>query len=117
MYTPIAVCVDDDPTTARVVHDTLRNLGYHVAMASTKLEAIRLAQELKPALAYVSNEMHGIDAMQLYRDMQQVSHRTKGILMTAFATGLMVMLTDHTGVNQVMMKPTASASLTLPLDD
>lgn len=117
MYTPIAVCVDDDPSTARVVYNTLCDLGYRVEMASSKQEAIRLAQELKPALAYVSNEMSGIDAMELYRDMQQVSHRTKGILMTAAATGLMVMLADHAGVNQVMMKPTAEVGFTLPLDD
>jgi DNA-binding response OmpR family regulator len=107
MYTPIAVCVDNDPNTAHVVQETLRRLGYRVEIAHTQADAVRLAQEFKPALAYVSNEMHGIDAMEVYRDMQQVSKRTRGILMTAVTTGLMVMLTDHTGVNQVMMKPTS----------
>lgn len=117
MYIPIAVCVDDDPTTARLVHDALRGLGYRVELASNKTDALRLAEELKPALAYVSNEMHGIDAMELYRDMQQVSTRTKGILMTTLAAGLMVMVTDHKGINQVLVKPTEGMTFTMPVDE
>ena len=108
MYTPVAVCVDNDPNTASVVQETLSRLGYRVEIAHTQADAVRLANEFKPALAYVSNEMNGIDAMEVYRDMQQVSKRTRGILMTAVAAGLMVILADHTGINQVMMKPTES---------
>ncbi len=106
MYPRIAVCVDNDPNTSRIVQETLHNLGYHVEMASSRTEALRLAHEFKPTLAYVSNEMTGIDALELYRAMQQVSHRTKGILTAGITNGHMALVTDHVGIDQVIIKTT-----------
>lgn len=117
MYHRIAVCIDDDPHTMRIVQQTLRRMGYRVEIAHSRAEAIRLASELKPALAYVSNEMDGIDAMALYHNMQKVSERTKGLLLTSLGTSYMVMVTGQHGVNQVLVKPIDQFPLMLPADE
>lgn len=107
MYTPVAVCVDDDPTTASIVRETLSKLGYRVEMATNRAEAVRLAEELKPALAYVSDELHDVEAMELYHAIQAVSQHTQGILCSDLETGMVAFLTGKQGIHQVLLKPAA----------
>jgi PAS domain S-box-containing protein len=69
--TPIIILNLDDTEAIRYARSrTLRNAGYHVVEAGTGLEALRLAEELRPGLAILDVRLPDISGLEVCRRLR-----------------------------------------------
>ena len=105
--TPLVLVVDDDPDILDLVRYRLERSGYAVATASDGLEAVRLAGELRPALAVLDVMMPSLNGFEVTRRLRaepETSH-IPVILLTAKAQEEDVQEGFASGADDYLRKP------------
>lgn len=105
--TPLVLVVDDDPDILDLVRYRLERSGYAVATASDGLEAVRLAGELRPALAVLDVMMPSLNGFEVTRRLraEPETSRIPVILLTARAQEEDVQEGFASGADDYLRKP------------
>lgn len=105
--TPLVLVVDDDPDILDLVRYRLERSGYAVATASDGLEAVRLAGELRPALAVLDVMMPSLNGFEVTRRLraEPETARIPVILLTARAQEEDVQEGFASGADDYLRKP------------
>lgn len=102
--TRLLVC-DDDRSNSHLVSRCLRAEGYEVDVAGNGEEALKLVERNHYALAVLDYQMPGMDGVELYHHIRELSPSTVGIFLTAFTTLDIVYPAIKAGVESVLAKP------------
>lgn len=105
--------VEDDPDMLVAFQDILEGSGYSVTTAANGKDALRLLQEIKPALIMSDITMPGMDGIELYRAVRE---RPEGaaipfIFLTARGTREDIFAAKALGVDDYITKPTTRHEL------
>jgi DNA-binding response OmpR family regulator len=104
---PLVLVADDDPDILDLVRYRLERSGYAVATAEDGVEALRLADELSPALAVIDVMMPSLDGFEVTKRLREVP-ATAGIpviLLTARAQEEDVQQGFASGADDYLRKP------------
>lgn len=104
---PLVLVADDDPDILDLVRYRLERSGYTVATAVDGNEAVRLAQELEPALAVLDVMMPCLNGFEVTRRLREnaVTARIPVILLTAKAQEADVQEGFAAGADDYIRKP------------
>ena len=105
--TPLVLVADDDPDVLDLVRYRLERSGYAVATAVDGAEAVRLADELSPALAVLDVMMPCLNGYEVTRRLRE-NPATAGIpviLLTAKAQEADVQEGFDAGADDYIRKP------------
>lgn len=97
--------VDDDVDTCRNLSDILTDLGYRVDIAHDGLSALDLVKDNRYDVALLDLKMPGMDGLELYRRIKQLSSGTVAIIVTAYASTTASTQALMAGAWQVLAKP------------
>ena len=105
--------VEDDPAMLVAFRDILEGSGYTVTTAANGKDALRLLQEVKPALILSDIAMPGMDGIELYKAIRQ---RPEGaavpfIFVTARGTREDIFAAKALGVDDYITKPATRTEL------
>ncbi len=105
--------VEDDPAMLVAFRDILEGSGYVVTTAANGKDALRLLQEVKPALILSDIAMPGMDGIELYKAIRQ---RPEGaavpfIFVTARGTREDIFAAKALGVDDYITKPATRTEL------
>jgi DNA-binding NtrC family response regulator len=84
--TPRILIVDDEVDTCANLSDIFADLGYEVETAHDGLTALKLAEQKHFDVALLDLRMPGMDGLELYRRLKELSAGTVAIVVTAYAT-------------------------------
>lgn len=104
---PLVLVADDDPDILDLVRYRLERSGYAVATATDGVEALRLADELSPALAVLDVMMPALTGFEVTRRLRETP-ATAGIpviLLTARAQEADVQEGFANGADDYLRKP------------
>lgn len=104
---PLVLVADDDPDILDLVRYRLERSGYAVATATDGAEALRLADELSPALAVLDVMMPALTGFEVTRRLREMP-ATAGIpviLLTARAQEADVQEGFASGADDYLRKP------------
>jgi two-component system, NtrC family, response regulator HydG len=82
---PRILVVDDEVDTCSNLSDILGELGYSVDVAYDGLSALELIKQRSYDVALLDLRMPGMDGLELYRKIREVSAKTVAIVVTAYA--------------------------------
>jgi DNA-binding response OmpR family regulator len=102
---PHLLIVDDEPDICANMADILRDLGYQVDVAYDGPGALELVQRNRYDLALLDLRMPGMDGLELYRRIKQLSSGTVAIIVTAYATSETAASALAAGAWRVLSKP------------
>jgi two-component system response regulator HydG len=102
--------VDDEPDTCANLCDILTDLGYQVDTAHDGFAALELVRKHSYDLALLDLRMPGMDGLELYRRMREISAGTVAIV-TAYATSDTAKSILAAGAWQIVPKPVNIGSL------
>lgn len=97
--------VDDEPDTCANLADILADLGYEVDAANDGLAALELVKRQAYDVALLDLRMPGMDGLELYRRMRDVSAETVAIVVTAYASSETAKSVLATGAWKILPKP------------
>ena len=105
--------VEDDPEMLVAFQEILEGSGYSVTTAANGKDALRLLQEIKPALIMSDITMPGMDGIELYKAVRE---RPEGaaipfIFLTARGTREDIFAAKALGVDDYITKPTTRNEL------
>jgi DNA-binding response OmpR family regulator len=103
--------VDDEPDTCENLSDILRDLGYRVDTAHDGLAALALVEKNTYDVALLDLRMPGMDGLELYRRVRQISAETVAIVVTAYATSDVAKSVLAAGAWRILPKPVNIGSL------
>jgi two-component system, NtrC family, response regulator HydG len=103
--------VDDEPDTCENLSDILTDLGYQVDMANDGFAALELVKKHPYDVALLDLRMPGMDGLELYRRMREVSAETVAIVVTAYASSDTAKSVLATGAWKILPKPVSIGSL------
>ncbi len=106
--------VDDDADTCANLADIFTDFGYTVDVAYNGLAALELVRQNAYDLALLDLKMPGMDGLELYRRIREISAGTVAIVITAFASSETVTSILDAGAWQLLSKPVDISKL-LPL--
>ena len=106
-HPPILV-VDDKPDNAHIIRDYLEARGYPITVAYNGDEAMKVFEEVKPAVVLLDVMMPGRDGWQVCREMKQ--HPTLGrnvrvVMVTALDDWVNKRQALQTGADDYVEKP------------
>lgn len=106
-HPPILV-VDDNPDNAHIIRDYLEARGYPITVAYNGDEAMKVFEEVKPAVVLLDVMMPGRDGWQVCREMKQ--HPTLGrnvrvVMVTALDDWVNKRQALQTGADDYVEKP------------
>ncbi len=104
---PLVLVADDDPDILDLVRYRLERSGYAVATAADGVEALRLADELSPALAVLDVMMPALNGFEVTKRLRETP-ATAGIpviLLTARAQEADVQEGFASGADDYLRKP------------
>lgn len=106
-HPPILV-VDDNPDNAHIIRDYLEARGYPITVAYSGDEAMKVFEEVKPAVVLLDVMMPGRDGWQVCREMKQ--HPTLGrnvrvVMVTALDDWVNKRQALQTGADDYVEKP------------
>lgn len=107
LHPPILV-VDDNPDNAHIIRDYLEARGYPITVAYNGDEAMKVFEEVKPAVVLLDVMMPGRDGWQVCREMKQ--HPTLGrtvrvVMVTALDDWVNKRQALQTGADDYVEKP------------
>jgi DNA-binding NtrC family response regulator len=108
---PRILIVDDEPDTCSNLSDILSDIGYEVDTAHDGFAALELAKKRSYDLALLDLKMPGMDGLELYRRMREISAGTVAIVVTAYATSDTAKSIMAAGAWQIVPKPVNTGSL------
>ena len=103
--------VDDEPDTCANLSDILTDLGYHVDTAHDGFAALELVKKQPYDVALLDLRMPGMDGLELYRRMREVSAGTVAIVVTAYAGSDTAKSIRAAGAWQIVPKPVDTGNL------
>ncbi|HEX5102696.1 MAG TPA: response regulator [Pirellulaceae bacterium] len=104
-YTHRILIVDDEADTCANLSDILTDLGYQVDTANDGFAALELVKENAYDIALLDLRMPGMDGVQLYRRIREISAGTVAIVVTAYASSDTARSARAAGAWQVLPKP------------
>ena len=106
-HSPLVLVADDDPDILDLVRYRLERSGYAVATAADGVEALRLADELSPALAVLDVMMPALNGFEVTKRLREAP-ATAGIpviLLPARAQEADVQAGFASGADDYLRKP------------
>jgi two-component system response regulator HydG len=97
--------VDDEPDTCANLSDILTDLGYQVDTANDGFAALDLVKKNAYDIALLDLRMPGMDGLELYRKIRQISAETVAIVVTAYASSDTAQSVLSTGAWKIVPKP------------
>jgi two-component system, NtrC family, response regulator HydG len=97
--------VDDEPDTCANLADILMDQGYQVDTAQDGFEALDLVRERAYDVALLDLRMPGMDGLELYRRIREISAGTVAIVVTAYASSDTAQSILTAGAWQIIPKP------------
>jgi len=104
MTLPILL-VDDDPDACATAAKILWAYGYQADIAHDGPTALKLIERKPYALAIIDYELPGMNGLEMFRRMRQISPVLSGIFLTGHTTLDVVYPAIEAGVLQVLAKP------------
>jgi DNA-binding NtrC family response regulator len=97
--------VDDEPDTCANLSDILTDVGYQVDTAQDGVSALELVRRHAYDVALLDLRMPGMDGLELYRRMREVSAETVAIVVTAYTSSETAKSVLATGAWKILPKP------------
>ena len=97
--------MDDEPDTCANLSDILTDLGYQVDTAYDGFAALELVKKHAYDIALLDLRMPGMDGLELYRRIRQISAETVAIVVTAYASSDTAKSVLSTGAWKIVPKP------------
>jgi two-component system, NtrC family, response regulator HydG len=108
---PRLLIVDDEPDTCANLSDIFTDLGYQVDTAHDGFAALELVQSKPYDVALLDLRMPGMDGLELYRRIREISAGTVAIVVTAYASSDTATAVRAAGAWQIVPKPVNIAKL------
>jgi CheY-like chemotaxis protein len=113
MSPAIGLVVDDDEQVRRFFAEVLRRHGMHVVEASSALQALALAQTVRPSFVVTDIQMPGLNGVELCRRMRDDAATADVVLVVVSGAGLdQFEAAVAAGYDVVLPKPCPPALLT-----
>jgi DNA-binding response OmpR family regulator len=103
--------VDDEPDTCANLSDILTDLGFQVDTAHDGFAALELVRQNPYDIALLDLRMPGMDGLELYRRIREISAETVAIVVTAYAASDTAKSVLATGAWRIVPKPVNIGSL------
>jgi two-component system, NtrC family, response regulator HydG len=103
--------VDDEPDTCANLSDILTDLGYEVDTAHDGFAALERIKHKTYDIALLDLRMPGMDGLELYRRIREVSAGTVAIVVTAYASSDTAKSVMSAGAWKIVPKPVNIGSL------
>jgi two-component system, NtrC family, response regulator HydG len=103
--------VDDEPDTCANLSDILTDLGYEVDTAHDGFAALELIKKNAYDIALLDLRMPGMDGLELYQRIREISAGTVAIVVTAYATSDTAKSVLSAGAWKIVSKPVNIGSL------
>jgi len=97
--------VDDEPDTCANLSDILSDLGYQVDTAHDGFAALELVKKNAYDVALLDLRMPGMDGLELYRRIREISAGTVAIVVTAYTTSDTAKSVCAAGAWRIVPKP------------
>lgn len=97
--------VDDEQDTCANLSDILTDLGYEVDTANDGFAALELVKQRPYDVALLDLRMPGMDGLELYRRMRDISAETVAIVVTAYASSDTAKSVLASGAFKILSKP------------
>jgi CheY-like chemotaxis protein len=97
--------VDDEADTCANLSDIFTDLGYQVDTANDGFAALELVKKNAYDIALLDLRMPGMDGVELYRRIREISAGTVAIVVTAYASSDTAKTARAAGAWQVLPKP------------
>ena len=111
MILPQILIVDDEPDTCDNLSDIFTDLGYAVDIAHEGFTALDLVSKKHYDVALLDLKMPGMDGLELYRRLRQISAGTVAIVVTAYASSSTANEVLKAGAWRILSKPVDFGSL------
>jgi len=98
------LAVDDELTLRETLEYNLKRQGYSVVLASTGLEALRLAREIHPDLVILDLALPGMDGLEVCRTLRRES-QVPILMLTARSEEIDRVLGLELGADDYLTKP------------
>ena len=102
---PRLLIVDDEPDACANLSDIFVDLGYEVDVAYDALTALELVEKNTYDVALLDLKMPGMDGLELYRRVRQLSAETVAIVVTAYANSGTAASVLDSGAWKILSKP------------
>lgn len=102
---PYILIVDDEADACANLSDILTDLGYRVDVAHDGPSALELVKKHTYDIALLDLKMPGMNGVELYKRIRQVSAGTVAIVVTAFAGSAIAKEALDAGAAEVVAKP------------
>jgi DNA-binding NtrC family response regulator len=102
---PRILIVDDEPDTCANLSDILTDLGYEVDTGHDGFAALELVKKNGYDIALLDLRMPGMDGLELYQRMREISAGTVAIVVTAYASSDTAKSVLAAGAWQIVPKP------------
>jgi len=97
--------VDDDPGMTETMQDILGDMGYDVAVAEDGFRAIEMIKERAYDVALMDIKMPGINGVETFKEVKEISPSTSVIMMTAYSVEDLVKEALDEGAYGIIYKP------------
>jgi DNA-binding response OmpR family regulator len=104
-HIPRILIVDDEPDTCENLADIFTDVGYKVDTAPDGFAALDLVKRHTYDVALLDLRMPGMDGLELYRRMREISAGTVAIVVTAYASSDTARSVLSAGAWRIMSKP------------
>jgi DNA-binding NtrC family response regulator len=108
---PQLLVVDDEQDTCANLADIFTDLGYDVDVAYDGPSALELVKRKTYDIALLDLKMPGMDGLELFRRIKEISHGTVAIVVTAYATSDTARKILDAGAWRIMPKPVDFSAL------
>jgi two-component system response regulator HydG len=108
---PRILIVDDEPDTCANLSDIFTDMGYQVDTAPDGFQALELVKRHSYDVALLDLRMPGMDGLELYRRIREISAGTVAIVVTAYASSDTAASVRAAGAWQIAPKPVNIARL------
>jgi DNA-binding NtrC family response regulator len=102
---PRIIIVDDEADTCENLSDIFADLGYAVDVAQDGLAALRLFEQKSYDIALLDLRMPGMNGLELYRRIKQISAGTVAMIVTAYAASDTACSALEAGAWKLIPKP------------
>ncbi len=97
--------VDDDDGMTETMSDIFSDMGHDVAIAADGHRAIEIIKEKAFDIIFMDIRMSGINGVEAFKQVKEISPSTRVIMMTAYSVEDLVKEALREGAYGVMYKP------------
>ena len=104
-HQPKIMIVDDDPGMRLTLEEILEDEGFDVVGAEDGYRAIELAKQSRFDLIFMDIKMPGINGVEAYKEVKNISKSTMVVMITGFAVDELIQEALEEGAYAVIYKP------------